>query len=140
MKRVAYDIEADGFLDDWTDHKYTQVHCIVLRDIDTGEVRCYHEAEHITPRHGGLLDALVVLSQADLRVAHNGLGYDEVVLRGNPETTRFSCLYLQKGILIAIDAVNAPKDFVQSKALIANRVRIDPEQACDVSVALKDLG
>ena len=81
MRRVAYDIEADGFLDDWTDQKYTQVHCIVLRDIDTGEVRCYHEAEHITPRHGGLLDALVVLSQAELRVAHNGLGYDEVVLR-----------------------------------------------------------
>jgi 3-phenylpropionate/trans-cinnamate dioxygenase ferredoxin reductase subunit len=80
--------------------------------------------------------------QYDLKLQIAGLSdaYDDAVLRGNPETARFSCLYLQKGILIAVDAVNAPKDFVQSKALIANRVRIDPERARNINVALKDLG
>ena len=34
---------------------------------------------------------------------------------------------------------NAPRDFVQSKQLIADRAVIDPSRLADAGVALKDL-
>ncbi len=79
--------------------------------------------------------------QYDLKLQIVGLsqGYDEVVLRGDPQTRSFSCLYLHDGQLIAVDAVNNPKDFMQSKALIANHARIDPQELAKTDVALKDM-
>jgi hypothetical protein len=41
--------------------------------------------------------------------------------------------------LIACDAVNAPRDFVQSKMLIAARQRISPDRLADAGAQLKDL-
>ena len=79
--------------------------------------------------------------QYDLKLQIAGLskGYDQVVLRGDPSSRSFSCLYLKEGALIAVDAINAPREFMQSKALIADRTRVDPEQLADAAVALKDL-
>ena len=80
--------------------------------------------------------------QFDLKLQIAGLShcYDRAILRGDPESASFSCLYLKNGILIAVDAINAPKDFLQSKALIAKRARIDPQRLANADVALKDLG
>ena len=80
--------------------------------------------------------------QYDLKLQIAGLsaGYDEVVVRGEPARRSFSCLYLRDGVLIACDAINAPRDFVQSKELIATRRRIAAERLADSGVALKDLG
>lgn len=80
--------------------------------------------------------------QYDLKLQIAGLsdGYDEVVIRGNPAERSFACLYLREGRLIAVDAVNAPKDFVQSKALIAAHAAIPGEQLGDPAITLKDLG
>jgi 3-phenylpropionate/trans-cinnamate dioxygenase ferredoxin reductase subunit len=79
--------------------------------------------------------------QYDLKLQIAGLseGYDDVVIRGNPAERSFSCLYLQEGRLIAVDAINAPRDFVQSKPLIAKRVEIATERLVDPETALKDL-
>ena len=79
--------------------------------------------------------------QYDLKLQIAGLseGYDEVVIRGAPATRSFSCLYLRDGVLIACDAINAPRDFVQSKALIAARPRIAPDRLADTGVQLKEL-
>jgi 3-phenylpropionate/trans-cinnamate dioxygenase ferredoxin reductase subunit len=79
--------------------------------------------------------------QYDLKLQIAGLseGYDDVVIRGNPAERSFSCLYLEKGRLIAADAINAPRDFVQSRQLIASRAEIDTARLADVEVALKDL-
>jgi 3-phenylpropionate/trans-cinnamate dioxygenase ferredoxin reductase subunit len=79
--------------------------------------------------------------QYDLKLQIAGLseGYDEVVLRGAPASRSFSCLYLRDGVLIACDAINAPRDFVQSKALIAARQRVAPERLADSGVQLKEL-
>jgi 3-phenylpropionate/trans-cinnamate dioxygenase ferredoxin reductase subunit len=66
--------------------------------------------------------------QYDLKLQIAGLsqGYDQTIVRGDPDSRSFSCLYLQNGQLIAVDAVNSPKDFMQSKALIAAHAVIDP--------------
>ena len=79
--------------------------------------------------------------QYDLKLQIAGLseGYDDVVIRGEPATRAFSCLYLRDGVLIACDAVNAPRDFVQSKALIAARQGIAPARLADAGMQLKDL-
>lgn len=79
--------------------------------------------------------------QYDLKLQIVGLseGYDDVVIRGNPAERSFSCLYLRDGHLIAVDAINAPRDFVQSKPLIASRAELAAEKLTDTEVALKDL-
>ena len=80
--------------------------------------------------------------QYDLKLQIVGLStdFDTAVIRGNPDERSFSCVYLRDGRLIAVDAVNAPKDFMQAKALIANGCRPDPERLADMSVSLKELG
>lgn len=79
--------------------------------------------------------------QYDLKLQIAGLseGYDDVVIRGNPAERSFACLYLKDGRLIAVDAVNAPKDYLQSKALIAARALISTERLADPEASLKDL-
>ncbi|MEL7185623.1 MAG: FAD-dependent oxidoreductase [Pseudomonadota bacterium] len=79
--------------------------------------------------------------QYDLKLQIAGLsqGYDDVVIRGNPTDRSFACLYLKDGVVIAADAVNAPRDFMQSKALIAGKACIDKESLADTDRQLKEL-
>ena len=74
-----------------------------------------------------------------LQIAGISAGYDAVVLRGDPAGSRFACFYLSAGNLIAVDAVNSPREFVQSKPLIEQRAAIPPEQLADPDIALRDL-
>jgi 3-phenylpropionate/trans-cinnamate dioxygenase ferredoxin reductase subunit len=79
--------------------------------------------------------------QYDLKLQIAGLseGYDDVVIRGIPAERSFSCLYLREHRLIAVDAINAPRDFVQSKQLIADRAEIAMETLADTAIPLKDM-
>ncbi len=79
--------------------------------------------------------------QYDLKLQIAGLsqGFDDVVIRGNPAERSFSCLYLREGRLIAVNAINAPRDFVQSKQLIADHAVLDLERVADAATQLKDL-
>ena len=77
--------------------------------------------------------------QYDLKLQIAGLseGYDETILRGDKKTKSFSCLYLKEGKIIAIDAINRPKDFIQSKVLIQEKRGIDRENASNQDFELK---
>jgi len=79
--------------------------------------------------------------QYDIKLQIAGLsqGYDDVVLRGDPAAASFACFYLRDEMLIAVDAINSPREFMQSKALIANRARIERGLLADTAVLLKDL-
>ena len=79
--------------------------------------------------------------QYDLKLQIAGLsqGYDQVIVRGDQAARSFSCLYLKDGVLISVDAINAPRDFVQAKPLIAAHARIDPETLADPEIQLKDM-
>lgn len=79
--------------------------------------------------------------QYDLKLQIAGLsqGYDQTIVRGEPDARSFSCLYLRDGQLIAVDAVNCPKDFMQSKALIAAHAVIDPKLLIDPETELKNM-
>jgi 3-phenylpropionate/trans-cinnamate dioxygenase ferredoxin reductase subunit len=79
--------------------------------------------------------------QYDLKLQIAGLshGYDDVVLRGDPSSGSFACFYLKDDVLIAVDAINSPREFMQSKALIAKRAKIDRDKLANAELALKDL-
>lgn len=71
--------------------------------------------------------------QYDIKLQIAGLseGYDQVVIRGQETESKFACFYLRDDILIAVDAINSPRDFVQSKALIAAKTAVDPAVLAD---------
>jgi len=80
-------------------------------------------------------------NQYDLRLQTIGLsiGFDQVVTRGDPAMRAFSIVYLKDGSVIALDCVNATRDYVQGKALVVDRRRIDPAALADTSRPLKEL-
>jgi 3-phenylpropionate/trans-cinnamate dioxygenase ferredoxin reductase subunit len=62
---------------------------------------------------------------------------DESVLRGDKATDQFAVFYLKDGCVVAVDAVNSPKEFMVCKQLYGKQV--DPTSLSDTSVELKTL-
>jgi 3-phenylpropionate/trans-cinnamate dioxygenase ferredoxin reductase subunit len=81
-------------------------------------------------------------NQYDLKLQTVGLsiGHDETVLRGDPATRSFSVIYLREGRVVALDCVNAVKDYVQGRKLVADGARLTPEALADIAVPLKQMG
>jgi 3-phenylpropionate/trans-cinnamate dioxygenase ferredoxin reductase subunit len=61
------------------------------------------------------------------------------VLRGDPAAGSFSLLYLLAGKLIALDCVNAARDYVQGRKLVEQSARIPAEALADTGRQLKEL-
>jgi len=80
-------------------------------------------------------------NQYDLRLQTAGLsvGYDATVVRGDPAERSFSVVYLKGGRVIALDCVNAVKDYVQGRKLVEGKVSPDLGQLADAGVPLKEL-
>src|ERR1700736_113758 len=78
--------------------------------------------------------------QFDLKLIIVGVahGYDTVILRGAPATRSFSACYLRNGELVAIDSINAPKDQMAARKLIAAHVRPNLDKLADPAIALRD--
>ena len=66
--------------------------------------------------------------------------YDRVVLRGDPATRSFSCCYLKGRELVALDAVNQPRDFMAAKKVIAERAPLDLDLLADPARSIKEAG
>lgn len=80
-------------------------------------------------------------NQYDLKLQTVGLsaGHDATVLRGDPATRSFAVLYLRQGKLIACDAVNSIKDYVQARKLAEEGAVIAQADLADTSRPLKEL-
>lgn len=80
-------------------------------------------------------------NQYDLRLQTIGLslGYDETVIRGDLDNRSFSIIYLKDGKVIALDCVNATKDYVAGKQLVMTGSTADRATLADFHVPLKDL-
>ncbi|WP_129794380.1 NAD(P)/FAD-dependent oxidoreductase [Sphingosinicella sp. CPCC 101087] len=78
-------------------------------------------------------------NQYDLRLQTVGLsaGHDGTVLRGEPASRSFSIVYLKQNRVIALDCVNATRDYVQGRKLVEVRATVDPARLADPAVALK---
>jgi 3-phenylpropionate/trans-cinnamate dioxygenase ferredoxin reductase subunit len=80
-------------------------------------------------------------NQYDLKLQTVGLsiGYDETVLRGDPERRSFSLIYLRQGAVIALDCVNAVRDYVQGRQLVLQSTVASLADLADPAKPLKDL-
>jgi 3-phenylpropionate/trans-cinnamate dioxygenase ferredoxin reductase subunit len=80
-------------------------------------------------------------NQFDLRLQTIGLstGYEEAVVRGEPKNRSFSVVYLHQGRVIALDCINAVKDFVQGRKLVESKAIVPISLLANSDVPLKDL-
>lgn len=74
-----------------------------------------------------------------LQIAGLSTGYDQFVLRGDPDTEAFSALYYRDGQLLAVDAVNQPVDYMAVRKALSVGGHIDPLRAADPGTPLKSL-
>ena len=81
-------------------------------------------------------------NQYDLKLQTVGLstGFDDVVVRGDPDSRSFSVVYLKGGKVIALDCVNAVKDYVQGRAHVLSGAALDMQQLADPAIPLKEVG
>lgn len=79
--------------------------------------------------------------QYDLKLQIAGLseGYDEIVVRGDPDSRKFAAFYLKNGCLIAVDAINSAPEFLASKKLIIAGATVAPADLQDTSTSMKDI-
>ena len=80
-------------------------------------------------------------NQYDLKLQTAGLstGHDQAVLRGDPTNRSFSIVYLKAGKVIALDCVNATKEYVQGRMIVTAGLRATAEQLADPETPLKTL-
>ena len=78
--------------------------------------------------------------QYELKLQIVGLtdGFDQTVIRGDMASRQFACFYLKQGRLIAVDAVNSPREFMFSKPAVAAGARIPADVLADPDQSLKD--
>ena len=79
--------------------------------------------------------------QYDLKLQMVGFSTDAdtEVLRGDPESAVFARFYLRDGVVVGVDAVNSPREFMAAKQLVAERRRVDTERLADPAVSIKEL-
>jgi len=79
--------------------------------------------------------------QYDVKLQIVGLssGYDKLVIRGDQDAKSFAAFYLKNGRVLAIDAINSPREFMLGKKLIAAKAQFDPEKLADESVDFKSM-
>ena len=65
--------------------------------------------------------------------------HDMVTMRGNTNDAKFMLFYTKDEELIAVDAINNPKEFLISRKLVANKVKIKPNVISDLNINLNDL-
>lgn len=77
--------------------------------------------------------------QYDVKLQMVGMSSDgnESVMRGDQSANKFAIYHLRKGHLVAVDAVNSPKDFMFCKRYYGNS--LDARLPGDSSVDLKSL-
>ena len=78
--------------------------------------------------------------QFDLKLQIAGLsdGYDDIVLRGDHEATRsFAAFYFKGERLLAVDAVNAPREFMMTKMALTKGQTLNKAKLSDPSCDLK---
>ncbi len=79
-------------------------------------------------------------NQYDLKLQTVGLsvGYDTLVVRGDPATRSFSTIYGRGGRVVALDCVNMTRDYIQGRKLVETGVPFVAEQLADTALPLKD--
>jgi 3-phenylpropionate/trans-cinnamate dioxygenase ferredoxin reductase subunit len=66
-------------------------------------------------------------------------GHEKAIVRGNPKTPPFSIIYLKHDKVIALDCVNAVKDYVQGRKLIEMCATVNIDDLINTDIPLKEV-
>jgi len=76
-----------------------------------------------------------------LQIAGLSTGATQSVVRGDPSQKRFAVFHLDAdNRLLAVDAINAPPEFIVGKQVIARHGQLAPARLADMSVSMKEIG
>jgi 3-phenylpropionate/trans-cinnamate dioxygenase ferredoxin reductase subunit len=72
-----------------------------------------------------------------LQIAGLSSGFDQTVVRGDTETEKFSVFYYREGRLLAVHAVNSPRDYMAVRRALTAGQQISPRDAGDTDTPLR---
>ncbi len=79
--------------------------------------------------------------QYDLKLQLAGLAFDvdRQLVRGDPASAKFAIFHLKGNEIQAVEAVNAPAEFMAGRQFIGNRKPVSLEKLADPSVSMKEV-
>ena len=104
-----------------------QAKCVAARL--TGNARSYDSLPWFWSHQGA----------AKLQIAGLAIGADDTVLRGDPESGKFSVFVYRQDQLIAVESVTSPADHMVARKVLAGGLSIPKAVAADPTVDLKAL-
>jgi 3-phenylpropionate/trans-cinnamate dioxygenase ferredoxin reductase subunit len=77
--------------------------------------------------------------QYDLKLQIAGVPFDadQIVARGDPTTSPFAVFHMKNSRILAVEAVNAPAEFMGGRLLIGRGVQVDAHRLADLSIPMK---
>ena len=79
--------------------------------------------------------------QYDLKLQIAGMPFDvdQIVVRGDPAARKFAVFHLSHNRVQAVEAINAPPEFIAGRQWLASRREIDVVRLADVSIPIKEV-
>jgi 3-phenylpropionate/trans-cinnamate dioxygenase ferredoxin reductase subunit len=79
--------------------------------------------------------------QYDLKLQIAGLPFDAdtVLVRGDPASAHFAVFHLKADRLLAVEAVNAPPEFMAGKQLIGSKRPVARDRLADTTISMKEV-
>jgi 3-phenylpropionate/trans-cinnamate dioxygenase ferredoxin reductase subunit len=79
--------------------------------------------------------------QYDIKYQFAGVPFDvdEIIVRGEPAGARFAVFHLCGDVIQAVEAVNAPAEFMAGRRLIGQRQAISRLRLADPAVSMKEV-
>jgi NADPH-dependent 2,4-dienoyl-CoA reductase/sulfur reductase-like enzyme len=77
--------------------------------------------------------------QYDLKLQMAGLAFDadQIVMRGDPDAAHFAVFHPRGDQVRAVEAINAPAEFMAGRSLIASQKPVDPGQLRNLAISIK---
>jgi len=79
--------------------------------------------------------------QYDIKLQMAGIPFDsdDLLVRGDPEAAKFAVFHLKGDVIRAVEAVNAPAEFMAARQLIGSQRPIDRAKLADTTVSMKEV-
>jgi 3-phenylpropionate/trans-cinnamate dioxygenase ferredoxin reductase subunit len=74
-----------------------------------------------------------------LQIAGYAFDVDEVLVRGDPKTAKFSVFHLKGDQVQSVEAINSPPEFMMGKQLILSRRPVSKARLADPAISIKEV-
>ena len=74
-----------------------------------------------------------------LQLAGRVVDADDILVRGDPATAKFAVFHLKGPMIRAVEAVNAPAEFMAARQLIGSQRPIDRAKLADPAISMKEV-